>query len=410
VAGVRVIGQVAAALRKAAERGIVHRDIKPENILLTAGGEAKVADFGLARVLDNEENLRLTDVGMTLGTPLYMSPEQLEGRPLDPRSDLYSLGATCYQMFADRPPFMGDSLVSVAYQHARAEPQPLAEARPDLPVALCEIVHRLLAKQPEQRFQSAAELLNALRKLPLEGLQDSFASEAELTPVGQSAVTLEAHGSEVTRRLGALMRAERPPWDWRRWAALVAALSAVAFFLGAGVAWRLRPRTLLELRPGQVAVEERMPSAREQYYYASLVGSESAWKSVAQFFPPEAGGQNVYYARRAQQRLAELYRDEGRRGEAWAIYGQLAELPESATEFRVFGLIGMASLEAEAGRRSEALAILARARPLMSGLEPQVRRELLQPLDEGLRREAERQLRDAGRPRPGVPGAGPGRP
>jgi serine/threonine-protein kinase len=92
-------------LAKAAEQGVVHRDIKPDNIMLTPGGEVKVADFGLARLTGEAAANELTQVGMTLGTPLYMSPEQVEGRPLDPRSDLYSFGVTCYHMLAGHPPF-----------------------------------------------------------------------------------------------------------------------------------------------------------------------------------------------------------------------------------------------------------------------------------------------------------------
>ena len=99
---VAVMRQVAAALHKAAQTGIVHRDIKPENIMLSKAGEVKVADFGLARIAREDDVLHLTQVGITMGTPLYMSPEQVEGKPLDPRSDLYSFGVTCYHMLSRR--------------------------------------------------------------------------------------------------------------------------------------------------------------------------------------------------------------------------------------------------------------------------------------------------------------------
>ncbi len=134
--GLAVIRQVASALCKAAERGIVHRDIKPENIMLARSGEVKVADFGLARIGGGEEALKLTQVGITMGTPLYMSPEQVEGRQLDPRSDIYSLGVTCYHMLAGKPPFRGDTALSVALQHVRTQPERLENLRPDLPPAL----------------------------------------------------------------------------------------------------------------------------------------------------------------------------------------------------------------------------------------------------------------------------------
>jgi serine/threonine-protein kinase len=158
-----ILNQVGSALARSAEQGIVHRDIKPENLLLTLAGEVKVADFGLARVLS--ENLDLTQDGMTLGTPLYMSPEQGEGRNVDARSDLYSLGATVYHLLAGRPPYSGPSAVAVVMAHIKEPLPPLSSARPDLPAGLCEIVDRLLAKQPTDRFESPQALLKAVDQL-----------------------------------------------------------------------------------------------------------------------------------------------------------------------------------------------------------------------------------------------------
>ena len=133
---INVMRQVAAALQRASSRGIIHRDIKPENIMLASTGEVKVADFGLARVAGDEGRLNLTQVGLTLGTPLYMSPEQVEGRPVDPRTDLYSFGVTCYEMLTGQPPFHGDTALSVAVQHLKSEPPRLEDLRQDLPGAL----------------------------------------------------------------------------------------------------------------------------------------------------------------------------------------------------------------------------------------------------------------------------------
>jgi len=152
-----VLAQVGAALVRAADRGVVHRDIKPENLLLTRAGEVKVADFGLARVIT--ENLELTQAGTTLGTPLYMSPEQGEGRVVDARSDLYSLGATVYHLMAGRPPFHGPTSVSVVMAHIREPLVPLASLRPDLPEEVCGIVEALLAKDPADRPASPRELV-----------------------------------------------------------------------------------------------------------------------------------------------------------------------------------------------------------------------------------------------------------
>ncbi len=161
-----IMRQVAAALQRAAEMGIIHRDIKPENILLTRKGEVKVTDFGLSRIVGPDpQALNLTQTGVTMGTPLYMSPEQVEGRPLDHRTDIYSFGVSCYHMLAGQPPFEGENAFAVALQHVQTDPIPLTEIRPDLPPAVCGVVMKMMAKQPEDRYQSAREIVKDLRQL-----------------------------------------------------------------------------------------------------------------------------------------------------------------------------------------------------------------------------------------------------
>ncbi len=139
-----IILQIAAALQKASSIGVVHRDIKPDNVLLTPDGEVKVADFGLARV--RSQNNGLTEIGVALGTPTYMSPEQIQGQAVDARSDLYSLGATAYEMLSGRPPFEGETALALALQHLQNTPTDLATLRPDIDPELLEVVKRLLAK------------------------------------------------------------------------------------------------------------------------------------------------------------------------------------------------------------------------------------------------------------------------
>src|SRR5207302_8015106 len=113
-----IMRQCAAALQRAAELGIVHRDIKPDNIMLTRNGEVKIADFGLSRNLEPEgQPLNLTRSGVTMGTPLYMSPEQVQGLKVDGRTDIYSLGVTCFHMLAGEPPFRGETAFDVALKH-----------------------------------------------------------------------------------------------------------------------------------------------------------------------------------------------------------------------------------------------------------------------------------------------------
>lgn len=164
--GMHIMNQVAAALQRACELGIIHRDIKPENIMLTRKGEVKVADFGLSRNF-SEANAQpsLTLSQVTMGTPLYMSPEQVERRPVDVRTDIYSFGVTSYHMFAGHPPFRGTSPIDVAYHHVHSTPQPLGEIRPDLPAELCAIIHKMMAKRPEDRFQSPREIVREINRL-----------------------------------------------------------------------------------------------------------------------------------------------------------------------------------------------------------------------------------------------------
>ena len=234
-----IMRQVSAALAKASEHGIVHRDIKPDNIMVSSSGEVKVADFGLARLSTGDT--RLTQEGFTLGTPLYMSPEQVEGRPLDTRSDIYSFGVTCYHMLAGQPPFAGDTALQVAVQHLRTEPPPLARVRSDLPPALCEMIHKMLAKEPEQRFATAHEMVRLLRSIATAcGVDvDGQAHLAETGSVQSVALSRQA----LTGKLQLLMRpaatANRP--TWRQLAPVV----LVAFLVGLAAARLSRPNSLL---------------------------------------------------------------------------------------------------------------------------------------------------------------------
>src|SRR6476661_2223207 len=218
VQAVNIIRQVAAGLHKAAEQKIIHRDIKPENIMITPGGEVKVADFGLARVVRDGEALNLTQVGITMGTPLYMSPEQVEGRTVDPRSDLYSFGVTCYHMLAGHPPFDGPTALNVAVQHLKNEPKRLEAACPNLPDGLCRVVHKMLAKKPDERYQRAIDVLKDLKTLKIDGLDQDWA--AELPGFNSADLALSTAGRlEATQQLDRLLRSSldgRP----RRWTAV----------------------------------------------------------------------------------------------------------------------------------------------------------------------------------------------
>ncbi|MEI2697863.1 MAG: protein kinase [Microthrixaceae bacterium] len=128
-------GEVAAALGFAHSRGVVHRDVKPGNVLLTATGQSKVTDFGIARALSSPDD-DLTQAGSVMGTATYFSPEQAQGLPVDPRSDLYSLGVVLYEMVTGRPPFSGDTPLAIAYKHVQDQPAPPSTIVPEVPRGL----------------------------------------------------------------------------------------------------------------------------------------------------------------------------------------------------------------------------------------------------------------------------------
>jgi serine/threonine-protein kinase len=157
----RIAREVADALAFAHAAGVVHRDIKPENILLT-GDHAVVADFGIARAITESGGNSLTGVGLTLGTPAYMSPEQAGGETVDGRSDIYALGCVLYEMLAGDVPFRGPTVESVVQQHLAATPIPVESRRTSVPVVTSAIVRRCLAKEPADRFANASELAGAL--------------------------------------------------------------------------------------------------------------------------------------------------------------------------------------------------------------------------------------------------------
>src|SRR6266516_3687649 len=143
---VQITREVADALSYAHSHDIVHRDIKPENILLEAG-HAVVSDFGIARAITAAGGEKLTETGIALGTPAYMSPEQAAGsKDLDGRSDLYSLGCVLYEMLAGQPPFTGPTLESVAHQHLSVAPRPVTDLRPTVPGGVAAAIQRALAK------------------------------------------------------------------------------------------------------------------------------------------------------------------------------------------------------------------------------------------------------------------------
>ncbi|MFN4260771.1 MAG: protein kinase domain-containing protein [Gemmataceae bacterium] len=272
---VSIMRQVAAALQRASEQGIVHRDIKPENILITRQGEVKVTDFGLSRCFAGDRlPMNLTQSGVTMGTPLYMSPEQVQGKDIDPRSDIYSLGVTSYHLLSGQPPYRGQSAFDVAVQHVHGEPEPLSAMRPDLPPELTAIIHKMMAKDPAQRYQTGRELLldlTRLREMLSGGPNEATggASGHIAVPLATSSVRLP-----VLSNSGSTALAAATP---RRWRWLIVAL-VLALILGSalsllrhGIArfpWSaepVAPRAVVQPDPAQTHEEQLWIKVRQPF-------------------------------------------------------------------------------------------------------------------------------------------------
>jgi serine/threonine-protein kinase len=336
-----VMRQVAAALTAAAERGIVHRDIKPENIMITRKGEVKVADFGLAQISHGEQ-LHLTQEGVTMGTPLYMSPEQVKGKKLDQRSDIYSFGVTCYHMLAGRPPFIGESAVAVAVQHLQDDPEPLAGVRTDLPQPLCEVVHRMMAKDPDARYPDAASIMLDVRKLLKAVKTSGTANDVSLAELTAPSAGASSAGASPGRRMV--------------WRVLACVLLAAA---GAGIGWLRRTPLLQEVvpPPPQDPNTNKLGSAQEQYVFAMFHSdSEAAWQAVRDHW--QDPGDETWRIRATEQ-LALLYLKQSDRYEdarrELAILGTFANRGD---RYSLEKKLGEAALTAYTGDPRSAKSVL----------------------------------------------------
>ena len=166
-ASVGLTRQICRGLQAAHEQGIIHRDIKPQNVLIDAKGEVKLMDFGIARMAEAAEATAMTQQGLIVGTPHYMSPEQVQGKQLDARSDVYSMGVLIYEMLVGRRPFESTSLTGVLTAHITERPKPPIDLRADIGRAVNTVVLKCLAKDPKERYADAGELLADLDSMQM---------------------------------------------------------------------------------------------------------------------------------------------------------------------------------------------------------------------------------------------------
>jgi serine/threonine-protein kinase len=215
---------VLAALDYSHRHGIIHRDIKPANVMLTRGGDVKVMDFGIARALADAGNT-MTQASEVLGTAHYLSPEQARGEIVDSRSDIYSAGCLLYELLAGRPPFTGDSPISIAYQHVSEMPTPPSQWDAAVSPTIDAIVMRAMAKRPEDRYQSAAEMRDdierAISGIPITAPVAVVSQDtAVMAPIGAAPVAV----AEEQRKRG--------PGFWIALTLGVLGIGLAAFFIG----------------------------------------------------------------------------------------------------------------------------------------------------------------------------------
>jgi len=363
-----ILRQVVSALCKAHELAIVHRDIKPENLLLSNSGEVKVADFGLARV-QNTDTKTLTQVGVAMGTPLYMSPEQIEGRPVDARSDIYSLGVSCYHLLSGDPPYTGDTALAIAVQHLHSTPEPLENVRQDIPSALARTIHKMLAKQPDARPASPSDLLVDLRELATAAASEGWAEAPDHWSLSEWIATDQSR-SRKSEELSQYMQAEAGlEVGQRRWRRLLFGLAA-ATLLGVFLGALTRPSFYLASQRTPIKIPQ-LDSAWAQVYHAHTTSSEASWLKAIDY--PEADSFVQQLAQRGLVRHYLLVTQEYKK--ALPILRKLEQLSPTNTSRntqQAFSLAGLCICYENLGRKEEAIATQAR---LNATMREQLRRE-----------------------------------
>ena len=234
-----ITADVLSAIDYSHRNGIIHRDIKPANVMLTPSGQVKVMDFGIARAIADTSSA-MTQTAAVIGTAQYLSPEQARGETVDARSDIYSTGCLLYELLTGRPPFIGDSPVSVAYQHVREEARPPSQLNPDVSNTIDHIVAKSLAKKVEDRYQSAADMRTDIERA-VAGLHVDAPTAA--TVAAGAATQLAPAAPPVAPTAGGGRRALPPEDEEDDNNAKWWGIGIVAVLLLAGLVWGIMKMT-----------------------------------------------------------------------------------------------------------------------------------------------------------------------
>lgn len=249
-----IISQVADALAFAHDHDIVHRDIKPANIMVLRNGSVKITDFGIAKMASGSR----TQIGIILGSPKYMSPEQVAGKPVDGRSDIFSLGAVLYELLTGKPAFGGEdsTLTSIMYRVMNEMPASPSDVNPSIPVAFNYIVARALAKAPENRYQSAREMANDIRNFR------NLTATSLFNSAGSSGKKTATDGDATVRLNASQIRPASPSSSGKKRAGIVAA----AIFIAGAVLFITSTR-----EPDLTAVDDKKPATPQTTLAAAAI-------------------------------------------------------------------------------------------------------------------------------------------
>ena len=391
---VALASHVADALQEAHRRGVVHRDLKPQNIILTPSGRPKIVDFGIARVRPDtvgagpdDTRTALTNPDAIIGTPAYMAPEQIQLRPADARADLFSLGSVFYECLTGRRAFGGRSTLEVCGQVLHHEPEAPSRAQPGLTATHDDICRRLLTKDPAARFQTAAEVVDALRTLTVESGRG-----AERRGWREHVAALARSRRAQAALAIALVLAAAFVWGWRRGERLppltsegMQSFARGTDFIREGAYYSARRALehVLQLTPEYTPAQARLAEA-----LAGLDEEDEAKGVLLAIEGRRVGGDEqlrlagvramvLHDAPRAVEAYSRLARRQDRDARAWVDLGRAQEAAGQPTSARVSyeralalepgyaaAHLRLASLDAEEGRREDALARYARAESL----------------------------------------------